>query len=257
MKIEHKVLGLYIIFGFSFWILDVVLDYFVFSERTFLESFAIGLSYHEIYMRSISIAFLLLFGIILSKILEDRGRLEKLLNECEQRVHVMFDSSHDLLTVAERDGKTILANPSWFKTLGYSLKTQGNPIENIHPGDRKRVIEAWVAMEHDDKAFTNLKYRYKTASGDYVFLETTVRELIEEGKQKLYVSAHDITDHNLSDTNFKKCLDNMEFTKEKHVDGVNVENRSKKRMVKKHDNKNQLIAKLQYLISQLNQKSKI
>jgi PAS domain S-box-containing protein len=116
------------------------------------------------------------------------------LRESEARFRVMFENSHDLLAVADKNGKAIWANPVWQKTLGYTQEAQGHPTEKVHPDDRARVSKAWQAMERGESDITNLEYRYKTASGDYIFLETTVREIMVRGNPLLYVIAHNITE---------------------------------------------------------------
>ena len=139
----------------------------------------------------------------------ERKRAEEALRESEERFRVMFESSHDLLTVADENAKTILANPAWCEALGYTPETQGDPIEKIHPDDRTRVIEAWRAMGRGESDFTNveLEYRYRTASGDYISLQTTMRKALVAGKPTMYVVAHDITERKRAEDALRRSLE--------------------------------------------------
>jgi len=124
-----------------------------------------------------------------------RKRAEEALRESEERFRVMFENSHDLLTVSDQNGNTLWANLAWKETFGYTPETQGDPIEKIHPDDRARVLEAWQSMDDDESAFTNVEYRYWTTIGEYVNLEVTARRHLVAGQPLLYVVAHDITEH--------------------------------------------------------------
>ena len=136
------------------------------------------------------------YGEVYASVHEDitaRRRAEEKLRESEERFRVMAESSHDLLTVADEQGNILWANKAWQETLGDTPETQGDPIGRIHPDDRMRVLEAFHAVGDDESAFTNVAYRYRTASGEYVALEATVRRRLVGGEPVLYVLAHDVT----------------------------------------------------------------
>jgi PAS domain S-box-containing protein len=136
------------------------------------------------------------------------------LRETEARFRVMFENSHDLLAVADKEGKAIWANPVWQKTLGYTQEAQGHPTEKVHPDDRDRVSKAWQAMERGEGEITNLEYRYQTARRDYIFLETTVREIMVRGNPLLYVIAHDITERKRAEEEIRNQRDRAKMLAE-------------------------------------------
>jgi PAS domain S-box-containing protein len=136
------------------------------------------------------------------------------LRETEARFRVMFENSHDLLAVADKKGKAIWANPVWQKTLGYTQEAQGHPTEKVHPDDRNRVSKAWQAMERGEGEITNLEYRYQTAHGDYIFLETTVREIMVRGNPLLYVNAHNITERKRAEEEIRNQRDRAKMLAE-------------------------------------------
>jgi PAS domain S-box-containing protein len=140
----------------------------------------------------------------------ERVQAEEALRESGEQFRVMFESAHDLLTVADESGKTMWANSAWRETLGYSPETQGDPIRKIHPGDRERVIEAWQAAQRGQDDLTNTEYRYRTANGEYVFLETTVRKASVAGKPVLFVAAHDITERLRAQEALREHLERLE-----------------------------------------------
>ena len=141
-------------------------------------------------------------GVIISiwRDVSERRQAEQVLRKSEEQFRVMFESSHDLFTIADSSGTTMLANPAWQETLGYTPETQGDPIENIHPDDRGRVLEAWQAMQQGESDFTDVEYRYRTAAGEYAVLEVTVRELEVTGELLVSTVAHDITERKRLET---------------------------------------------------------
>jgi PAS domain S-box-containing protein len=136
-------------------------------------------------------------------------KTEAALKGSEEKFRVMFDSSHDLMSIADGEGKTIWANPAWQNVLGYSPKTQGNPFEKIHPDDLKKVVNAWLALKNEDKSITNLAYRYSTADGSYVFLETTARKAEILGEDFFYVAARNITERKRAEEALKQSEEKL------------------------------------------------
>ena len=147
-------------------------------------------------------------GLVIQMIdVTEKREAEEALLESEERFRLMFDSSNDLITIADENGKTLWANSTWQTVFGHSPENQGNPVENIHPDDRTRVLEIWKAMGEDEFAFTNVEYRYRTASGQYLDIETTARMRTVAGRSLLYVIAHDLTQR-------KKAEEDIHYLKE-------------------------------------------
>ncbi len=134
---------------------------------------------------------------------------EEALRESEERFRVMFEISHDLITIVDEKAQTIWANPAWRKTTGYTPETQGDPIKSIHPDDRDRVIQAWQSISDDANTFSRVEYRYRTAKGSYISLETTARQCVIAGKPLLYVLAHDVTERKKAEEAFRKHEKNL------------------------------------------------
>lgn len=124
-------------------------------------------------------------------------RIEKALRENEERLRLMFLSSNELMSVADETGKTIWANPAWIKTLGYKPEKQGDPVENIHPDDRSRVYQIFRNINENQDGFTDIGYRYRTASGQYISLETTIRKFFAGKRTLLYVVARNVTERKM------------------------------------------------------------
>lgn len=128
---------------------------------------------------------------VITDVTEEK-RTEEALKRSEERFRVMFDNAHDLMTIADLEANTIWANAAWCKTLGYTQETQGDPFDKVHPDDREAAAAAWEAFLKGGE-LSDFEYRYKTAGGGYVVLETTAHVLRAAGGPFVSVIAHDIT----------------------------------------------------------------
>jgi len=64
----------------------------------------------------------------------------------------------------------------------------------VHPEDRQKVKEAFIAIQSKEDEPTDLLYRVLNQSGDYLFLEMTIKLVNASGKPYFYIVAHDISD---------------------------------------------------------------
>jgi PAS domain S-box-containing protein len=112
-----------------------------------------------------AVAFVLLGGLL--------GRFVDHRHELEAELSRYFDESLDLLATADKNGRFTRVNPAWERTLGHSAETMcSRPfIDFIHPDDRDATTVEHTAVasgSHDAIGFRN---RYRTADGDYRWLE--------------------------------------------------------------------------------------
>lgn len=158
-------------------------------------------------------------------ILDDQGKPDKLIGTCrditkekraEEEIQTMYETTVDLMCVADLATATFTrVNPAFEKVLGYAEEELlSRPfLEFVHPDDLAQtiaVMEEKLAKGEDLLFFEN---RYRTKSGDYVWLEWTSRPDIERGLS--FAIAHDITDRKLreqelraSEQKFRSYIDN-------------------------------------------------
>ncbi len=127
-------------------------------------------------------------------VLREKNDAVEILRENEERFRIMFESSHDLITILDSNNTILWGNASWRDKLGYLPETLTDPFQEIHPDDKNRFTTAWKLMTEGTSDITNLEYRYRTARGVYIYLETTVRELNTSSQRLFFVISHDITE---------------------------------------------------------------
>jgi PAS domain S-box-containing protein len=128
----------------------------------------------------------------------ERIKAEEDLRESGRKFRFITENISDLVAQMSTDGRYVYVSPSYRKTLGYDpaslLGKSGNKC--VHPEDRKRLVEAinkGTAQKEDE---LKLEYRLRHQSGEYRWLEGTVKLLYdEEGNfSKIQLNSRDITD---------------------------------------------------------------
>jgi PAS domain S-box-containing protein len=104
-----------------------------------------------------------------------------------------FEMSLDHLCVVGFDGYFIRVNPSWTRTLGWTLEElMARPSEDLlHPDDRRATLEGRKRL-HDGGALGPLVNRYRCKDGSYRWFEW--RSVARTDRGVVYAAARDVTD---------------------------------------------------------------
>jgi PAS domain S-box-containing protein len=122
-------------------------------------------------------------------------RINKKLNESSERLSMaMLVSKQGWFDLDIPTGK-IEVSPEYPPIIGYSYDEFDtnfqNWIKNIHPEDLKPLMQVFnLALQNNQIA--SMKYRRRTKSGDWIWLESTgkVTEYTEDGKPKRMIGTH-------------------------------------------------------------------
>ncbi len=119
MKTEHKVITVSVMFGLLFWIFDAVLDYLTFYEGTMLELLITDVPPHEIYIRLSVIAFFLIFGIIISRLITKRKQAEEKVKHLNRVLRAIRNVNQLITKEKDRDRLIKGASENLTETRGY------------------------------------------------------------------------------------------------------------------------------------------
>ncbi|MFW5917719.1 MAG: PAS domain-containing protein [Halorubrum sp.] len=114
-----------------------------------------------------------------------------------ERFRHFLEYGTDIVTVVDSDGRVRYESPSVEEVLGYEQgSTVGrSPLGYVHPADRERVTERFYRALSDPDAAPTLEYRYRTADGDWVWLESQTRSLPEDSAVgRLLVNSRDVSE---------------------------------------------------------------
>lgn len=119
-------------------------------------------------------------------------RTSEALRLINQELDQFFALSTDLLCIADMNGYFLRLGSAWEKFLGYPLQQLENQpyMEYVHPDDRAATLDV-VAVLGQGKPVTDFRNRYRTADGDYRWLEWH-SVVAENGK--IYAVGRDITE---------------------------------------------------------------
>ncbi|GAA0725506.1 PAS domain S-box-containing protein [Halorubrum trapanicum] len=114
-----------------------------------------------------------------------------------ERYRAFLEYGSDLVTVVDDDGLVVYESPSVAEVLGYEQgSTVGrSPLGYVHPDDRERVTERFYRALTEPDASPTLEYRYRTADGDWVWLESRTRSLPADSPVgKLLINSRDVSE---------------------------------------------------------------
>jgi PAS domain S-box-containing protein len=151
MKTGHKIIVLSFFSGLCVWVLDAVLDYYVFYQGQFLELLVTAIPSHEIYIRSVILAVFVGFGMIVSSMVTKRENVQESLRESEERFRQIAENISKMLWMSDPDRNSFLyLSPRCEDILGIPpatlYETPRRFVDMIHPEDRQRVLAAKPAM---------------------------------------------------------------------------------------------------------------
>jgi len=104
----------------------------------------------------------------------------------------LLDIAPSLFGAASLDGRFVRLSRAWEDTLGFPIETlEGSSfLDLVHPEDRDATLDA-LSRLGDSERLSGFKNRYRTASGDYVWIEWRSRRGLDG---LIYFAANDITE---------------------------------------------------------------
>ncbi|WP_281195103.1 PAS domain-containing protein [Halorubrum sp. F4] len=114
-----------------------------------------------------------------------------------ERFREFLEYGTDIVTVVDADGRVRYESPSVEDVLGYE---QGSlvgrsPLGYVHPDDRDRITAAFYEAIADPERADAMEYRYRTAGGDWVWLESRARALPDDAAVgRLVINSRDVSE---------------------------------------------------------------
>ncbi len=124
----------------------------------------------------------------------DRKKAEEGLSKSEERFRLLFESSNDLITLADASARPLWSNKAWRKRFGSESKYSEDSLNMVYPDDREKVITAWNGLVSGKGSLRNLEYRYKINNGDYLTFESSAYPVDMDDEIFYFVIARDITE---------------------------------------------------------------
>ncbi|MGL4501777.1 MAG: bifunctional diguanylate cyclase/phosphodiesterase [Planktothrix sp.] len=133
-------------------------------------------------------------------------RAEQSLRESEQRYRLLAENISDLVCIHDRDRRYLYLSPSCESLLGYGYDELigKDPYILFHPDDRDRISQEFRAAILGKKNIS-ITYRISQKSGNYIWLETLTKPILNEAGQvvQIQTTSRDITERILVQERFK------------------------------------------------------
>jgi PAS domain S-box-containing protein len=120
------------------------------------------------------IALVLLFDIYTVYQHRQLQRIRRQLAEREQLFQLITETAEDMIAVIDHNGQRVYNSPAYQRVLGYGPEELAatSSMEQIHPDDRARVLEASAKARTTGRG-ERLEYRIRHKDGSWRFLEST------------------------------------------------------------------------------------
>jgi len=124
-------------------------------------------------------------------------RIRRRLAEQDELFQLISENAADMIAVVDGTGRRLYNSPAYQKVLGYSSEelSATSSLEQIHPNDRQRVLEAAAKARLTGRGET-LEYQIRHKDGSWRTLESTASVIPDtNGKtEKLVIVNRDITE---------------------------------------------------------------
>ena len=177
----RKMIRLGIGLGVVVWVAYSIIDLLIFEEGSFI-SHLLTPSAHEVFMRLLVLG-ILLFAVYNRSLLAGHKAVQHTAQESEERYRILFENAHDMIQSVAPDGRFIFVNPSWLKTMGYTvddLKTI-TMFDIMHP-DCKDHCAAIFKKVMSGEAADNVEATFISKDGHKIEVEGNVNVRSVDGK---------------------------------------------------------------------------
>lgn len=125
----------------------------------------------------------------------------------QKEVARVYELSADMIGSADFSGFFLDLNPAWERTLGWTVEElKAKPfIEFVHPDDRQRTLDEYVAQLSEERSFIQFTNRCLHKNGGYRWLAWNATPVVAE--ERTYFVVRDVTENRLAEEQIKLFAD--------------------------------------------------
>jgi len=201
---EYQVIIFSVIIGITAYIIDALIDAFVFHGGPFLDVLIFAVPLGELLFRLYIFASFVVSGIFISRMLARHKKVEEALRESEEKYRELINGMNDTAWVIDFDGKFIDVNDAAVKVLGYSreeLLSMGPP--DIDTSLTAEQIKDLIKRMPTDEIQV-FETTHTTKDGKTIPVEISSSLVTYKGKRAILSIARNITERKKMEKELKR-----------------------------------------------------
>lgn len=137
----------------------------------------------------------------------DRLKAEEALRRKSQELEDFFQSSLDLLCIADTEGHFVRLNPQWESVLGYSREELEGQwfLDLVHPDDIPATVAAMEQLKRQEPLL-NFENRYRCKDGGFRWIEWRA----QPRGNLIYAAARDVTERKRMERDLREANRQLE-----------------------------------------------
>ncbi len=181
MRTSDKALAASLIFGLLVWILDVVMDFVIFYDRSFWALLIADIPDNKVYFRLAIIVSFTVFGFVISGIMAKRQVAEKALEENEKKYRTILESIEDGYYEVDLTGNFTFFNDSLCKILGHASgeMREMNFAQVMDKDNAARLADAFTSINQTKKPVKALDMKLARQDGRDCFVEVSATQIMD------------------------------------------------------------------------------
>jgi diguanylate cyclase (GGDEF)-like protein/PAS domain S-box-containing protein len=212
---EYRATAFLLVFGMVVWLIEWGLDYYLISEKAFLEPVFNNISAHKIFLPIVWIVCFAGYAIYISRISLEIQRVEKELEESQERYRLLTQNSITGIYV-HLEGCLIYANGRFELMTGYTQTEllQKSFWDLVHPEDRDLVRKRDVARAKGESVVSQSQFRFLCNHGEIKWVEVLASVMDYHGSAANMGNVADISERKLAEKQREELISDLMQTRE-------------------------------------------
>jgi PAS domain S-box-containing protein len=146
-------------------------------------------------------------------LLRDMSEYETISHQLQEYIawlHLIAENIADVVCLHQPNGKYLYITPSCEKTVGYTAEEflHANAYDFFHPDDMVAIQDSYHTSLTGVEV-ENLNYRFRVKSGGYIWLETSIKPILNEAHEVEYLLtvSRDVTQRKLAQDELESALE--------------------------------------------------
>lgn len=218
LNLTVRAVGIAVLFGLSFWLLDSIIHRFYFGHNlrfmifekpdTLFDAILLEASPHMFFVRISFLVTCIIGGLLTSIYMNKYRKTAALSRESEERYRLLAENVSDLISKHTPEGVYTYASPTCLGLLGYEPRELvGHDVYKfVHAEDVERVRDSLTTVLTQSTTRT-ITYRLRRKDGRYVWVETaskTVRGPDDGDAEQVVSVTRDVTRRQRAEEEIKK-----------------------------------------------------